>query len=49
VYERLYQLYRDVYFALGSRDAVPTALGAVLPTLRTIAAEAMRLPSAETL
>ena len=40
VYERLYKLYRDVYFALGTRDAAPTALGAVLPELRKIAAEA---------
>jgi L-ribulokinase len=39
VYERLYRLYRDVYFALGSRDAAPVALGAVLPELRKIAAE----------
>jgi L-ribulokinase len=39
VYERLYQLYRDVYFGLGSRDAKPVALGNVLPELRKIAAE----------
>lgn len=39
-YERLYQHYRAVYFALGSRDAAPVALGAVLPELRIIAAEA---------
>jgi len=39
VYERLYRLYRDVYFALGSRDAKPVALGKVLPELRKIAAE----------
>lgn len=39
VYERLYQLYRDVYFVLGSRDAKPVALGRVLPELRKIAAE----------
>jgi L-ribulokinase len=38
VYERLFQLYRDIYFALGTRDAEPVALGAVLPTLRSIAA-----------
>jgi L-ribulokinase len=41
VYERLYPLYRDVYFALGTRNAQPAALGAVLPELRRIAAEAM--------
>jgi L-ribulokinase len=40
VYERLYPLYRDVYFALGRRDAGAVALGRVLPELRKIAAEA---------
>jgi L-ribulokinase len=39
VYERLYHHYRDVYFALGARDAAPLALGKVLPELRKIAAE----------
>jgi L-ribulokinase len=39
VYERLYTLYRDIYFALGKRDAQPVALGRVLPELRRIAAE----------
>ena len=39
VYEQLYKLYRDVYFALGLRDAAPIALGSVLPELRRIAAE----------
>ncbi len=39
-YERLYQLYRKVYFALGSRNAVGTGLGDVLPDLRRIADEA---------
>jgi L-ribulokinase len=38
VYERLYSLYRDVYFALGTRNAAPIALGKVLPELRKIAA-----------
>jgi L-ribulokinase len=40
VYEELFQLYRDVYFALGSRNAEPAALGRVLPELRRIAAQA---------
>jgi L-ribulokinase len=40
VYERLYKHYRDVYFALGTRDAAPLALGAVLPEIRAIASEA---------
>jgi len=39
VYEQLYLHYRDVYFALGRRDAKPMALGRVLPELRKIAAE----------
>jgi L-ribulokinase len=39
VYEQLYPLYRDVYFALGKRDAKPAALGKVLPELRKIAAQ----------
>jgi L-ribulokinase len=43
VYEQLYQLYRDVYFTLGRRDAEPhpkgPRLGRVLPELRRIAAE----------
>jgi L-ribulokinase len=43
VYEQLYKLYRDVYFALGTRDAAPIALGAVLPELRKIAAEARKV------
>ncbi|MBV8115063.1 MAG: ribulokinase, partial [Silvibacterium sp.] len=38
VYERLYPLYRDLYFALGRRDASAAALGRVLPELRKIAA-----------
>jgi L-ribulokinase len=46
VYEQLYRHYRDVYFALGKRDAAPhpegTRLGKVLPELRKIAAEARR-------
>jgi L-ribulokinase len=42
VYERLYRLYRDTYFALGTRNTEPVALGAVLPTLRGIAAHALR-------
>jgi L-ribulokinase len=42
VYERLYRLYRDTYFALGTRDAQPIALGAVLPALRSIGAHALR-------
>ena len=42
VYEKLYPLYRDVYFALGTRNASPIALGKVLPQLRKIAAEVQK-------
>jgi len=42
VYEQLYRHYRDVYFALGPRDAAPLALGRVLPELRKIAAQARK-------
>jgi L-ribulokinase len=37
VYERLYSIYRKVYFALGTRGAQPVALGDVLPEIREIA------------
>jgi L-ribulokinase len=37
--EKLYQLFRKTYFALGSPDAVATALGDVLPALRGIRQE----------
>jgi L-ribulokinase len=39
VYEHLYQLYCNVYFALGRRDASPQALGHILSELRKIAAQ----------
>ena len=42
VYDRLYALYKDVYFALGQRHAPALPLGRVLPELREIAAEARR-------
>jgi L-ribulokinase len=42
VYERLYRHYRDAYFALGTRDAAPMALGKILPELRKIAADARK-------
>jgi L-ribulokinase len=42
VYEKLYGHYRDAYFALGRRDAEPTALGRILPELRKIAAVARK-------
>ena len=39
VYDRLFELYRESYFALGRRDADAAPLGRVLPELRKIAAE----------
>jgi L-ribulokinase len=39
VYERLFPLYRDVYFALGRKNADAIPLGRVLPELKKIAAE----------
>ena len=42
VYDELYPLYRDLYFALGRRDAKTAALGRVLPELRRLAAAARR-------
>jgi len=40
VYQRLYALYRKLYFGLGQKNAPATAIGDVLPELRNIAAEA---------
>jgi L-ribulokinase len=39
IYEKLYTLYRKVYFGLGLRGAEACALGDVLPELRKIASE----------
>jgi L-ribulokinase len=43
VYERLFALYRKVYFSLGEREAPASRLGDVLPELRRIAADTRRL------
>jgi L-ribulokinase len=40
VYDSLYPHYRRLYFALGTKNAAATALGAVLPEIRRIAGEA---------
>ncbi len=40
VYERLFVLYRKLYFSLGNPQSEAVPLGDVLPTLRKIAAEA---------
>jgi L-ribulokinase len=39
-YEKLYQLFRKIYFALGTEDAPPIRLGDVLRQLREVAEEA---------
>ena len=39
IYERLYALYKKVYFALGTRSAQAVPLGDVLPELRKIASQ----------
>ena len=38
-YERLYQLYRTLYFGFGKRGSEAVAIGDILPSLREIAAE----------
>jgi L-ribulokinase len=38
VYEQLYSMYRDLYFAMGNPSSTPVSVGAVLPELRRIAA-----------
>jgi len=38
-YERLYALYRRLYFALGEPGSQPVAVGDVLPALRQLAAQ----------
>jgi L-ribulokinase len=42
IYEQLYPLYCELYFALGKRDARPAALGRLLPELRKVAALARK-------
>lgn len=39
IYERIYPLYRDIYFALGQTNADAVHLGRVLPDLQRIAAQ----------
>lgn len=39
VYERLYPLYRRIYFGFGKKDADRIGVGDILPELRAIAAE----------
>ncbi|HEX4021700.1 MAG TPA: ribulokinase [Acidobacteriaceae bacterium] len=39
IYQQIYPLYRDTYFALGQRNAAAIPLGNMLPELRRIATE----------
>jgi L-ribulokinase len=39
VYERLYAMYRKLYFGFGDPKSEPVAIGEILPELRAIAAE----------
>jgi L-ribulokinase len=39
VYDELYRLYKQLYFALGRKKSEPAAIGSVLPELRRIAAK----------
>jgi L-ribulokinase len=39
-YDRLFPLFRDAYFALGTPDAKPAALGRILPELQAIRRDA---------
>ena len=38
IYEKLYPIYKRLYFAFGQRQSEPAELGDVLPELRRIAA-----------
>jgi L-ribulokinase len=40
-YDRLFNLFRDAYFALGTADAKPASLGHILPELQSIRRDAM--------
>jgi L-ribulokinase len=39
VYQQLYPIYRELYFAMGRPDSAPIGVGGVLPEIRAIAAE----------
>ena len=44
VYEELFPIYRQLYFAMGRKTAEPVEIGGVLPALRRIAAEVRSQP-----
>lgn len=41
-YERLFTLYRKLYFAMGNRDAAPVSVGEILPELRLISEDSRK-------
>ena len=41
-YEKLYAIYKELYFALGNPDSAAVRIGTVLPELRRIASEVVR-------
>ncbi len=43
VYDRLYSMFRELYFSLGAPNAPPAQIGHILPALREIAAEAQAM------
>lgn len=43
VYDKLYSLYRELYFSLGTQNASAARIGHVLPTLRKMASEVSEL------
>jgi L-ribulokinase len=43
IYDRLYPLFRDAYFALGTADAPPASLGHILPELQSIRREVLSI------
>jgi L-ribulokinase len=45
-YDRLYTLFREAYFALGTPDAKPAALGRILPELQAIRHDAITASTA---
>ncbi|MBV9760871.1 MAG: ribulokinase [Acidobacteriaceae bacterium] len=40
IYEELFPLYKRLYYALGTKDSAPVAVGDILPQLRGVAARA---------
>jgi L-ribulokinase len=41
MYDRIFPLFRDAYFALGTADAAAARLGHILPELKNIQRDAL--------